>query len=111
MISYLASWFSGSASSRNSEREGTVCVACDARKHGVSRSLMSPLSLRGDSHPQNLTGCLEAREREGKKEKRAGKVSKKEGWLGKKKIQSITKWRLKKEKKRNFLSLSIPLLL
>lgn len=53
----LASWYSGSASSNHNGWEGTLCVACDARKRGVSHSLMSPLSLRADSHSETLTGC------------------------------------------------------
>lgn len=57
VIYYLASWYSGSASSGNSAWEWTVCVACDVRKQGVGHSLTSPLSLRGDSHSRNLTGC------------------------------------------------------
>lgn len=60
MIYCLASWYSGSASSNHNGWEGTLCVACDARKRGVSHSLMSPLSLRVDSHSETLTGCPEA---------------------------------------------------
>lgn len=72
----LASWYSGSASSNHNGWEGTLCVACDARKQGVSHSLMSPLSLRADSHSETLTGCpedgarvMEERRRKGERRK------------------------------------------
>lgn len=60
MIYCLAPWYSGSVSGRNSGWEWTVCVACDVRKRGTSHNLTSPLSLRGDSHSENLTGFPEA---------------------------------------------------
>lgn len=72
VIYCLASWYSGSASSNHNGWEGTLCVACDARKRGVSHSLMSPLSLRADSHSETLTGCPEAGARVMEERKRRG---------------------------------------
>lgn len=101
----LASWYSGSASSNHNGWEGTLCVACDARKRGVSHSLMSPLSLRADSHSETLTGCPEAGARVMEERRRKGERKK----CDIKTIREIPNLSRKARKKKNFLILTAAL--
>lgn len=61
MIYYLASWYSVSVSSRTGSG---LCASPVTRGNRVVHTLTSPLSLRVDSHSENLTGWPEAGARE-----------------------------------------------